>query len=191
MTRVIGICGGIGSGKSVVSRALRCMGHPVYDCDIRARDIMDASESLKRDIASCLGPECVHDDGSLDRKAIARRVFADNEALQWLNIRVHALVRADILDWIEELEHRGIKLAFVESAIIASSGVAELCEELWLVDAPEEMRIKRAAIRDNASPDQIRMRIKAQEREMDLISHYNSRRIVNDGETPLIPQIQV
>lgn len=189
MTKVIGICGGIGSGKSVVSRALRCMGHPVYDCDSRARDIMDASESLKCDIAKIIGPECVAADGCLDRKAIAKRVFSDLKALQWLNQRVHALVRADILDWIEQMEHNGVNPAFVESAIIASSGVAELCEELWLVDAPEDVRIRRASIRDNASAEQIRMRIKAQEREMDLIRHYNYRRIVNDGETPLIPQI--
>lgn len=190
MALTIGITGGIGAGKSVVSRILRCLGHEVYDCDYEARLLMDASYPLKCRIVGRLGSSCLDSSGELDRAEIARMVFADREALGWLNLQVHALVREDIMNRRDAF---GGNLFFVESAILHTSGLDKICDEIWLMEAPESMRIERASARNGVPPEKVMERMEAQKGEFsalaDSVPESRIRHILNDGSTPLLPLI--
>lgn len=190
--RVIGLTGGIGAGKSVVARILRLRGWQVYDCDSRAKALMDEDEILHAEIAQRLGHECVAADGSLVRPAIANRIFADQDAREWLNSRVHALVESDVKGFVES--HKSNIPLFVEAALFRSSGLWRQCDSIWIVDAPEEIRIKRVVERSGLNPAEIRARMDSQKQEFDfcgLLPESSVRVIINDGCTPLLPQIQI
>lgn len=185
---MIGITGGIGAGKSIVSRILRMQGFEVYDCDFEARLIMDNSAEIKQAIAKRLGPECLDDQGCLNRPEIARRVFADSNHRLWLNSIVHHRVREDV---VEKARQSGSKEFFVESAILKSSGLADYCKQIWIVDAPIDVRLKRAAERDGISENQVRDRIAAQQSEYeDFPANAIQVRIDNSGQISLLHQIQ-
>lgn len=191
---VIGITGGIGAGKSVVSRIIRCKGYEVYDCDLEAKRIMDLSPDLHVAIAERFGNECIMPDGALDRKQIAKYVFGNDDHRLWLNSMVHAMVREDIKVKILESKYN---IFFIESAILKSSRLTEMCNEIWLVTAPEELRLQRAMDRDKADRQQIIERMKSQQHEYDFPSTRNhetcdfpsARIIINDSSHPLLPQI--
>lgn len=185
--RVIGITGGIGAGKSVVSRVLRSKGFEVYDCDFEARRIMEESDELKSAIAARLGDECIRGDGTLDRRMIARLVFGDDSHRLWLNGRVHGMVRQDVE---RRVAASAGEILFVESAIFRTSGLDSICDSIWIVDAPESVRIRRACERDCSSIDAVMSRIEAQQNELTGFSGITVHAICNDGQTPLLPQIE-
>lgn len=191
MIKTIGITGGIGAGKSVVSRALRLRGYRVYDCDFEAKRLMDNSAQLKEDISRRFGAECLLADGSLHRPAIAAHLFGDAAKRDWLNSIVHAMVRADIAAWLGSLEEEGVEVAFIESAILRSSRLDAVCSEIWLVDAPEEVRISRVQKRNGMKAELVRQRIEAQMEEYSDFGNLSMRRIINDGSIPLLPQIEI
>lgn len=184
---LVGITGGIGAGKSVVSRLLRCKGLSVYDCDSEARKIMQASVAVKRAVAERLGQHCIFPDGSLNRKAIAEFVFSDDNHRLWLNSLVHGLVRNDVM---ERYSRRHGRLLFVESAILHSSGLDILCDRIWLVDAPEELRVVRACGRDGADASEIKARMKVQEMEFNALPEFKTTVLENDGNKSLISQLK-
>ncbi len=184
---VVGITGGIGAGKSVVSRVLRCKGHEVYDCDLEARRLMDGSQELKRVIAARLGESCVFSDGSLNRAEIARIVFSDESNRLWLNARVHSMVRADIDGRLARVSGDTF---FIESAILRSSGLDSVCHRIWLVQASDEVRLQRACCRDGADVRSIKARMSAQSNEFVGFGGIPVEIIDNDGIAPLLPQIE-
>ena len=134
------ITGGIGSGKSVVSRILRVLEYPVYDCDSRAKALMDADVIIKQQIIHDIDRETIAADGTIDRRRLASIVFADAEKLAALNAIVHSAVRLDIQRWAEDC---GNSHAFVETAILFQSGLNYMsgCEEV-------EKQIPQSAERD-------------------------------------------
>ena len=182
------ITGGIGSGKSYVSRVLRLKGFKVYDCDLRAREIMNSSLEIRAAIAGELGEECVNPDGSLHRPRIAERVFGSDGARKWLNSLVHGHVRRDIEAWLEENARE--KRLFIETAIPTTSRILEMCREVWIVVCIEEERIRRVVERDGITPEQAKARIEAQQGEYEAIPQRISRRVVNNEDEPLLPQIE-
>lgn len=184
--QVIGITGGIGAGKSVVSRILRCRGYAVYDCDFEARMIMDASDDLKSAVVGRFGAGCVDGEGMLDRKEIARYVFGDDGRRLWLNSLVHSMVRDDI---VRRLADAPGPLFFVESAILRTSGLSELCDAVWIVEASEDIRLSRACMRDNTDERSVKARIDAQREELAGFRGSAVDVVFNDGLTPLLPQI--
>lgn len=191
--RVIGVTGGIGAGKSVVSRVLRCQGFEVYDCDMEARALMEASDSLKKDIAVVLGQDCILEDGSIDRKVVARYVFGDDKKRIWLNSKVHALVRNHLVSVIREfsLSAKGSKnIFFVESALLKTGGLIPLCNAVWLVNAPVDMRVRRAEARDGAQASDVKARINSQNDEFNDFGKIPVYAINNDGSQSLLNQIE-
>lgn len=186
---MIGITGGIGSGKSVVSGILRTLGYEVYDCDYEARRIMDSSVQLKEDIKHHLGECCVTDGGDLNRSKIAEIVFADDCKRQWLNSRVHSLVKEDIIRRLENVVDN--KPFFVESAILKTSGLDRLCNEIWVVTAPQAICLERACNRDGLHPDKVRQRMNAQKDEFENFPDDKIiRTIDNSGSKGLLSQIR-
>ena len=166
---IVGICGGIGSGKSVVSRILRLRGYAVYDCDLEARRIMDSSEEVLLALNSRFGDDVCPVGGPICRAELARRVFGDDDSRLWLNSLVHRLVREDVVEWHKAQSDAGRKVCYVESAILASSGLAAMCGEILIVDAPEDVRIARVKDRDSLDEDSIRSRIRSQMQEERLV----------------------
>lgn len=186
MTHLIAITGGIGSGKSVVSRILEAMGHKVYDCDSKARALIDGSTKILERIAEEICQEAVCGN-TLDRKRLAQEVFSDEEKLNRLNKITHSAVLNDIAEWANSLKRE--KCLFIETAILYQSGLDRVVDEVWDVSAPYATRIDRAMKRDNASRQQIEARVKSQDSFIPDRIHKNIRTIVNDNATPILPQI--
>lgn len=188
---MIGICGGIGSGKSVVSRILRLRGVPVYDCDLEAKRIMDSSEEVLEALHERFGDAVCPGGGPICRPELARRVFGDDRERLWLNSLVHRLVRQDVARWHAARMAEGHERCFVEAAILASSGLAAMCAEVWLVTAPEAIRIARVRQRDSLTEEAIQSRIRSQQEEERLLAATSIpvRRIDNSGTIPLLPQL--
>lgn len=179
---MIAICGGIGSGKSVVSAILRSMGYEVYDCDCEARHLMEGSEDIKARIASEISFEVIAADGGILRPRLAELVFADPELLLRLNAIVHGAVRADIARRLAANPQ-----LFVETAIPVSGGIAamEQCSCVWQVTAPEALRVERVMKRNHITATEVIARIGAQHGEYVPAA----MEIVNDGRQAVLPQL--
>lgn len=183
-TRIIAITGGIGAGKSVVSRILTTLGFRVYDCDSRAKVLMDNSSEIKRSIAEEIAAEAVVDD-EIRREVLASVVFSDAEKLRILNSIVHHHVRCDIA---ETAASCGVPVLFIETAILYESGLDKMVEQVWEVTAPEDIRVERIINRNHCTAEQARARIESQ-RITVTDPHPAVHTIINDNLTPLLPQI--
>ena len=182
--RLVAITGGIGSGKSVVSAILRIMGYSVYDCDSRAKNLMNTNKDIKNDLISSFGVDCISEDGKINAQYISSIVFKDKTALLKINSIVHPRVKDDIL--LEYLNNQGVM--FVETAILLQSNLLDIIDEVWLVDAPEKVRVKRVMLRNSMSADEVRRRIKSQSGQ-DYSTLKNLCPIINDGVSAILPQI--
>lgn len=186
MSRLIAITGGIGAGKSVVSHILRVMGYEVYDTDFEAKRLMDNDDGIKRRLREEISPASVDSDGTINRRHISSIVFADNKKLSKLNSIVHGAVREDIVHWRSLPRQHNI--IFIETAILYQSGLDRLVDSVWDVIAPEDVRIERVMARNNCSSEEVSARISAQNFNPEVL-HSDIHTMVNDGITPLLPQI--
>lgn len=184
--RVIGLTGGIGAGKSVVSRILRLQGYTVYDCDTEAKRLMADSELILESLRGKFGDNCILPDGTINRSHLSECVFGDRKSLDWLNGLVHTAVRNDIAEWIGNKDG----VCFIESAIIHTSHIDRICDEVWLVDAPEGVRLNRACARGGIERENIMRRMEAQRKEFDEIENENIKVIRNYGDYSLLEQIE-
>ena len=186
---LIGIAGGIGSGKSVVSRILRLKDFRVYDCDTRAKQLMTESESLRKEIVKIAGEEAYSADGSLNRKFLSECLFSNQEVRRDINLVVHRAVRDDVESFAAATEVDAP--VFVESAIMAESGLAESCDAIWLVTAPENVRIDRVMKRNGLSHQEILNRIEAQKKETEKLMECGKRIVMieNDDNSSLLSQL--
>ena len=181
---IVAIVGGIGSGKSLVSRVLRLLGYEVYDCDSRAKALMNTSPIIKRQLIDAFGEDVFTSDGTVNRQVLAQIIFSNKAALERVNAIVHPQVIADILRTADVVSQQPL---FVETAIPHQSGIDGLAHSLWLVDAPIDVRIARVIARDGASRSQVVARINSQ--DFSQLCNPHIHRIVNDGSLALIPQI--
>lgn len=184
-TRLIAITGGIGSGKSIISDILRAMGHKVYDCDTRAKALMDTDESIKNDLIDLISIDAVRNDRTIDRKLLSEIVFNDPDALSRLNSIVHKAVRADLRRWRDISSD---KTVWVETAILYASRLDREVDEVWEVTAPTELRVQRVMKRNSMSREQVLARISSQSTTAAQL-HPLTKAIVNDGVEPVLPQI--
>lgn len=184
---LIAICGGIGSGKSIVSRMLRALGFPVYDCDTRAKQLMASSDEIKCRLSRRFGSDVLSSDGSIDRKHLAKIVFGDADALSDLNRIVHGAVRADLE---ETTRNCASEVQFVETAILYQSGIDLMVDEVWEVMAPPALRIERVTKRSGLSEEEVEARIRAQDAFEVEKPHPNVKILVNDGYEALLPQLE-
>ena len=159
---IVGLTGGIGSGKSYLAQELAKRGFAVYDCDREAKRIIAEDKAVQAAIIKLLGEEAFI-DGKYNTAYVAQRVFTEPQLLEELNKIVHPAVKADI-----SRQSSDVSLLVVESAILFESGLDELCDKIVVVTAPEETRIARTIARDyhnEATPENInkvRARIRAQ-----------------------------
>lgn len=181
----IGITGGIGSGKSVISRILKNMGYPVYDSDSWAKTLMNNNLQIKNALITRFGQETYSSKG-LNRQYLALQIFNNKEKLTFVNSVVHPIVGQHFLEWANSLNS---ELVFIESAILFSSGLNKLLDETIYVDAPQPVRLQRAMARDNVSAEAITARINNQQHDNKYALAHSTHIIINDNQTLLIPQI--
>lgn len=154
----VGICGGIGSGKSTVCGLFAAKGIPVYDSDSRARALMEHSPEIVSAVSARFGTGCYR-DGRLDRARLASVVFADEKALADLDGIVHPAVRRDFESWARS--QKGDYVLF-ESALLFDSGMDSCVDVSIAVLAPLRLRVERAVARDGSTPEQVMARIARQ-----------------------------
>jgi len=182
---IIAITGGIGAGKSVVSRMLTCMGMHVYDTDSAARAIVDSDCAIHSRLNEQIHPRAVC-DGHVDRPLIASVVFSDADALRRLNAIVHPSVMEHFAAWVSA--HAGAPAVFVETAILYQCDLWRMADAEWYVDAPVGMRAARIMRRNGLTRAQALARIEAQQ-GMRRLGSLPLVTLVNDGERPLLPQL--
>ncbi len=146
---LVGITGGIGSGKSTIVQVLAARGYAVYDCDREAKRIILENAEVRKAIIALLGTEAFVPSpqhpftGSYNTSYVSQRVFAEPELLQQLNAIVHPAVKEEI-----RVQSSEFSVLFVESAILFEAGIDSLCDRIVVVDAPEEVRLQRTIARD-------------------------------------------
>lgn len=159
---VIGLTGSMAAGKSTVARHLAALGAAVADADQIARQVvLPGTEGLKALVAR-FGPGILWPEGALNRRALAALVFGDKKALADLNALLHPRIRAGVEAILAEAASRGAKAAVVDAAVLLEAGWQDLCDEVWLVTAPEEVRLTRAMERDGISREAAKARMAAQ-----------------------------
>lgn len=180
----IGITGGIGSGKSVVSRILRLLNYPVYDSDFWAKELMNNNPTIKHALIERFGHE-TYQNNTLNRPFLAKQIFNNEDARLFVNSIVHPIVSQHFLDWAE---NQNTELVFIESAILFSSGLNKIIDTTLFVDAPQQIRLQRAKFRDKSTDTAILARINSQSQE-ELYAKKHSYYIINNDNQLLIPQI--
>ena len=200
--RVIGITGGIGSGKSYISRLLTDhFNIPVFNCDIQAHHLTLHDAAIRKSLTALLGSQVYLPDGTLNKALMADFMFRQHRAHQ-VNAIIHPAVRNCFCLWQDSLAHTSAPLALgegrtlcttpvvaIESAILVEAGFTDLCTQVWLVTAPLELRISRAMQRDHATRQQVLDRISAQTTDAERIKHA-SHVIVNDGAGNILSSLR-
>jgi dephospho-CoA kinase len=184
---LIGITGGIGSGKSTVCRLFRALGAPVYEADDRARWLTNHDPILRADIIRLLGSEAYTEAGQYNRPWVASQVFADPHLLQQLNVLVHPRVWADSAAWVQANAQKPYLI--YEAALMRAAGDHNNLDKVLVVYAPENLRIARIQQRDpHRSEAEIRQIIRNQISDEDRAKLANF--VVRNDETELIiPQV--
>lgn len=181
----IAIVGGIGSGKSVVSRLFRLFGIPVYECDSEAKRLMNASDSLRMALMDAIGHEVYGADGCLDRRYLANYMFGHANRVALVNGIVHPVVRDDFREWAQRM---GDSVVAIETAILFESGLDADVDAILLVYAPEKLRVERAMRRDGADEVSVRRRMENQRKDEELMS-LSTYTIYNDDTESVIVQV--
>lgn len=184
MALKIGITGGIGSGKTFLTKLFEALGVPVYNADEEAKRLMNSDARIKKQLIELFGA-ATYKDGKLDRTFLAAIVFSDKEKLELLNSIVHPIVIQEAKDWAERQTSR---YSLKEAALLFESGSYKELDYTILVTAPMDVRIQRVIKRDGVTEQQVRERISKQlsDEEKLLLADFV---IVNDGITPLLPQV--
>ena len=155
MTKIIGLTGGIGSGKSSIAQHIESLGVPVYIADIEAKKILETDAVIAKVVA--LFGEDILDKEKIDKKKIAALVFQDPEKLRKYNNIIHPEVFLHFQNWVKQ--HENLRLVVKEAAILFESGSYKDCDKIILVTAPKETRIKRVMKRDGVSREAVEQRM--------------------------------
>lgn len=186
--RVIGLTGGVGSGKSYVARRLQeRFGVELLIADELGHVAMEPGTDSFAQIVSRFGESVVGQDGTLDRQRLAEIIFHDPEALTAMNEIVHPVVKAYLIDYIEQRRDRG-GILLLENAILYETGCDALCDEVWYVSLPEEIRIRRL-MEDRGYSEEKSHAIMAKQRPDAFFRERADRVIDNAGEKRLLDQM--
>ncbi len=184
--KVVGITGGIGSGKSVVCSVFRTLGVPVFDADQEAKKVYDNNPDLLEKIKKEF-PESVFDkNGKIDKKKMSEIVFSEPEKLKQLNAWVHPLVKKNFLQWC--VSNAEASYVVKEAAILFESGSHKDCDRVIAVVSPLELRIQRVRERDRKTKNEIEKIIENQWSDEERTSRADFT-IKNDENEMLIPQV--
>ena len=162
---VIGLTGGIGSGKSTVAKLLEEHGAPILSADLVGHEVYQPGRPAWQELVDAFGSEIVAEDGTIDRKKLGSIVFADpkdQRPLKRLNSITHPRMKGMMRERLEELEKQGVTVAVLEAALLFDAGWDDLTDEVWVTVVPPEVAAKRTAERSGLSAEEVLTRIKAQ-----------------------------
>ncbi len=181
----IGITGGIGSGKSVISEIFSCLNIPTYNADNESKRLITTEKSLIKALKGILGDEIYTQEG-LNKKKMAQMIFSDKKLLEQVNAIIHPAVIKDFIIWSKSQKS---DIVACETAILFESGMDQYVDATITVTAPLDVRIERCKKRDHATEEEIKARIANQMEEDERIckSDYT---ILNDNKTAILPQIR-
>lgn len=184
--KTVGLTGGIGSGKSTVSRLLEIMEIPVYAADAESKKLVGASPHIREQLTAKFGLQ-LYRDGKLDRAMLASLIFGNEENLQFANSVIHPAVFEDFRHWTAQ--QNNVSFVAIESAILFDSGFNKTVDITVNVSAPLEVRIRRVEQRDRTCRETVLARINSQiaEEERNRLSDYI---IFNDNVHALLPQVE-
>lgn len=161
--KVVGLTGGIGSGKSTISCILKQLGAYIIDEDIVSRILMKKGQKIYEDIVCCFGSVILKENGDIDRKKLGNIVFSDSEKLQLLNNITHPAMIEYTKNEIDKIAaQKTYKLIVIDAAILIEMGLDKLVDEIWVVYVDRETQIKRIMARDALSCSDALNRINSQ-----------------------------
>jgi dephospho-CoA kinase len=182
MTRIIGLTGGIGSGKSTVSRFLAEMGAVIIDADKIGHEVYRPDTETWRQLVKTFGNGILSADNTVDRKKLGAIVFGNKQELQRLNAIIHPQITEVIKKRIAEYRRQGVKVIVLDAPVLLEANAKNLVDEVWVVVADEDNVIKRAAARTGLTEQQIRDRVRSQLSNAERTK--NARVVINnDGTT--------
>ena len=181
----LAVVGGIGSGKSVVSRMFAIMGVPVYDCDSRAKELMVHNPHIVKELKRMFGDECYDADGGLNRGYLASCIFVDERNTKRVNALVHPVVKTDFCAWAQR---QRVPVVAVETALLYESGMADVVDRTLLVWTDKETAIARTMSRSGMSRTQVLNRMAKQMAADDLLL-LTDYAIYNGGSNAVMPAV--
>ncbi len=184
--KIVGITGGIGSGKSTICKVFAQLGIPIYDADSAAKLLYDKYPELKQSIKELVSEEAIDKNGNVNRKKLAEIVFNNEEKLSVLNKLVHPLVKLDFKNWADS--HRGFPYVIKEAAILFESSSNKDCDFVISVISPIELRMERIRHRDKKTKAEIESIMSRQITDEELIKRSDFV-IYNDEKQMVIPQV--
>jgi len=186
MMKIIGLTGGIGSGKSTISRLFEIMGIPVYIADTESKRLTESSPVIRKKLTERFGAK-LYAEGKLNKALLASLIFENEDNRNFVNSVIHPVVREDFERW--QAQHARFPVLVIEAAILFESGFADSVDVSVTVVAPEELRIRRVELREGWSRESILTRIQSQLPEEEKIRRADYV-IYNDGGQGVIPQIE-
>ena len=178
--RVIAVTGGIGAGKSTVTNLFRELGAHVVDADAISRALTAPEGEALPALREAFGDAVFRQDGTLDRAALATRVFQDERELARLNAVLHPRITRRILSELNRLREAGTEVALLDVPLLFEAGMDRLADTVVCVTAPEATRVRRVCARDGISPEEARSRIRRQN-PMERTEALSDYVLINDG----------
>jgi len=179
--RIIGLTGGTGSGKGLVSSFLEEKGAYIVDCDKIAHEIIKKGECAYLELVNFFGIGILDENGEIMRKKLGDIVFSDESKRAFLNQCTHRYVGIRVNEQIEQAKEKGYAVLVIDAPLLLESDIRYTCNEIWGVYSDEETRIKRIMARDDISEEYARSRIAAQ-KEWDKIKEAADVVIYNNGD---------
>lgn len=162
--KIIGLTGGTGSGKGFVSERLKARKAYVIDADAVAHEIIEKGRPAYKEIVDYFGNEILDEDGNIFRRKLGNIVFSDKDKLAFLNSCTHKYINMEIMRIIEEVKPQTnvYSAIIIDAPLLAEAGLVDICDDIWVVYADSEVRVKRIMERDSISEEQARNRIASQ-----------------------------
>ena len=159
---VVGLTGGIGTGKSEVTRALASLGASVIDADRVGHEAYRPHQGIWQEVVQAFGEEILQPDGEVDRKALGAIVFSQPDARAKLNGIMHPWMAKEIERQIGQMQKDGVEVVVLEAALLIEAGWQKLVDELWVTTAEEELAVRRVSCRSGLTEEQVRGRMATQ-----------------------------
>ena len=187
MTYVVGLTGGIGSGKSTIAELFAELGVPIIDADLVARQVVEKGSPLLAEIVAHFGPEILLEDGALDRAALREKVFNHESEKQWLNQLLHPAIRHEML---RQLAAQRMPYCIFMVPLLIENKLTALCQRVLVVDVSEQTQLTRASQRDNNSLALIKNIMQSQVSRSERLQHADDV-INNDADlSESLPQLK-
>ncbi|WP_287818355.1 dephospho-CoA kinase [Idiomarina sp.] len=184
MTYVVGVTGGIGSGKSAATAEFEKLGITVVDADVVARQVVMPGTPCLQAIAEHFGNQLLTEGGELNRKALRQRVFSNPREKEWLNKLLHPAIRQEL---ISQLEQADSPYVILSAPLLLENGLEKYCQRVLVVDAPESLQISRTIQRDDSPKKEVEAIMKAQLSRSERLKKANDV-LNNDGSLEQLEQ---